>query len=113
MADERGSRVSETTSGERSANIAAPAPEASSAAGTTPLRSNPVTSLGGSNTAKAGEPDNTADTSEDGMLGPPLPGGFRSCVAADTSPAGTVHAGYRKVQAMSIFGPSCDWEPNK
>jgi hypothetical protein len=72
--------------------------------------SNPVTSLGGS---KPGDSNSGNDASEDGMLGPPLPGGLRSCVPADTSPAGTVHSGYRKVQSMSIFGASCQWEPTK
>jgi hypothetical protein len=91
--------------------IVAPAPEARAAPATAP--NNAVTSLSGPSAPKPGDTNSTSDASDDGMLGPPLPGGFRSCVAADTSPAGTVHSGYRKVQAMSIFGPSCDWEPSK
>ena len=84
---------------------AAPAPAAAPVS--------PVTSLGGPKSAKPGDTDSANDASDDGMLGPLLPGGVRACVPADTSPAGTVHSGYRKVQAMSIFGPSCDWEPVK
>jgi hypothetical protein len=86
------------------------APAASSTSSSTAAPANPTTSLGG---AKAGDSNNASDTSDDGMLGAALPGGFRACVPADTSPAGTVHSGYRKVQAMSIFGASCDWEPVK
>lgn len=86
------------------------APAASSTSSSTAAPVNLTTSLGGS---KAGDSNSASDASEDGMLGAALPGGFRACVAADTSPAGTVHSGYRKVQAMSIFGASCDWEPVK
>ncbi|MDP8991008.1 MAG: hypothetical protein M3N41_13125 [Acidobacteriota bacterium] len=87
------------------------APAASSSSSTASLAAaSPTTSLGGS---KAGDGSNASDASEDGMLGAELPGGFRACVPADTSPAGTMHSGYRKVQSMSIFGASCDWEPVK
>jgi len=92
---------------------ATPAPEASSAPAPAAAPVSPVTSLGGPKTAKPGDTDSANDASDDGMLGPVLPGGVRACVPADTSPAGTVHSGYRKVQAMSIFGPSCGWEPAK
>ena len=87
---------------------AAAAPAASAVPG--PAPANPTTSLGG---PKTGDSASAADTSDDGMFGAALPGGFRACVAADTSPAGTMHSGYRKVQSMSIFGASCDWEPAK
>jgi hypothetical protein len=93
---------------------AAAAPAANSTTGSTtaasPAAASPTTSLGGS---KAGDSNSASDASDDGMFGAALPGGFRACVAADTSPAGTVHSGYRKVQSMSIFGASCDWEPVK
>ncbi len=82
----------------------------SSTATATPAPASPTTSLGGS---KTGDSNSASGTSDDGMFGAALPGGLRACVAADTSPAGTVHSGYRKVQAMSIFGASCDWEPVK
>jgi hypothetical protein len=86
------------------------APTSSSTSSSTPAPASTTTSLGGS---KASDSNNANDASDDGMLGAALPGGFRACVTADTSPAGTVHSGYRKVQAMSIFGASCDWEPVK
>jgi len=35
----------------------------------------------------------------------------RSCMANDSSPAGTVRAGYRKVMRPSMFGQVCFWEP--
>ena len=92
--------------------VVTPASEATAAPVSTPAPINPVTSLSGPSASKPGD-NSTNDTSDDGMFGPPLPGGFRACVPADTSPAGTVHSGFRKVQAMSIFGPSCDWEPAK
>jgi hypothetical protein len=86
--------------------VAAPAASATPA----PAPASPTTSLSGS---KAADSNSPSDTNDDGMFGAALPGGLRACVAADTSPAGTVHSGYRKVQAMSIFGASCDWEPVK
>ena len=36
--------------------------------------------------------------------------GFRSCVAGDNSPSGTIVNGYRKVMTTSPFGVSCGWE---
>ncbi len=87
------------------------APEANSASAL--ARNSPVTSLSGPSASKPGDTSSATDASDDGILGPVLPGGFRACIPADTSPAGTIHSGYRKVQAMSIFGPSCDWEPAK
>lgn len=88
------------------------APAASTAASSTASAAavSPTTSLSGS---KASDSNNASDVSEDGMFGAVLPGGFRACVPADASPAGTVHSGFRKVQSMSIFGASCDWEPVK
>ncbi len=38
-------------------------------------------------------------------------GGFRTCAPDETSPAGTVDRGYRKVIAKTAFGDSCSWEP--
>lgn len=35
----------------------------------------------------------------------------RACVPGDTSPAGTVQAGYRKVVRTTMFGQACYWEP--
>jgi hypothetical protein len=39
--------------------------------------------------------------------------GFKMCPAGDTSPAGTVADGYRKVLTATPFGNSCHWEPAK
>jgi mannose-6-phosphate isomerase-like protein (cupin superfamily) len=36
--------------------------------------------------------------------------GYRSCVPGDSSPAGTIADGYRKVMSTSPFGVSCGWE---
>jgi hypothetical protein len=90
--------------------VAAPAASSTSSSTASAAPLSPTTSLGGS---KAGDSNNANDASDDGMFGAALPGGVRACVPADTSPAGTVHSGYRKVQSMSIFGASCDWEPVK
>ena len=38
-------------------------------------------------------------------------GGPRGCVTGDTSPAGTIFNGYRKVIAQTLMGQSCHWEP--
>jgi hypothetical protein len=36
--------------------------------------------------------------------------GYRSCVAGDNSPSGTIVDGYRKLMSTSPFGVSCGWE---
>jgi hypothetical protein len=36
--------------------------------------------------------------------------GMRSCQQGDTSPAGTVSGGYRKVVSATPFGMQCHWE---
>ena len=35
----------------------------------------------------------------------------RACVTGDSSPAGTVQAGFRKVVRATMFGQACYWEP--
>jgi hypothetical protein len=37
----------------------------------------------------------------------------RACVPGDTSPAGAIQDGFRKVVAKTPFGESCRWEPVK
>lgn len=75
-------------------NVAAAPPPAESA----PAPAAPqVTSLG---TVKAGP-------------GVELGSSTRACVAGDTSPAGTVEGGMRKVVTKTPFGESCRWEPVK
>ena len=45
--------------------------------------------------------------------GPQVTANMRACVAGDTSPAGTVKDGYRKVLTQTPFGSNCRWEPVK
>jgi hypothetical protein len=42
-------------------------------------------------------------------VGTDMGGGFRACTG-DSSPAGTVVSGYRKVIGQSLMGPTCHWE---
>jgi len=65
-----------------------------------------VTSLSGSSNTDG---KSAGDTGGDSTFGPLLPTGDRGCVASDTSPVGTVHSGFIKVQSMGIFGASCSW----
>jgi hypothetical protein len=53
--------------------------------------------------------------SPDTIAGPGLDsgGGYRSCIAGDPAPAGTVVGGLRKVVTQTPFGASCRWEPAK
>jgi hypothetical protein len=45
-------------------------------------------------------------------VGTDMGGGFRACTG-DSSPAGTVVGGYRKVIGQSLMGPTCHWEQVK
>jgi hypothetical protein len=74
-----------------------PPPQAGAPAG-----ARPVTSL-----ASPPPPDKKPDPA----FGDDMGGGFRTCVPAETSPAGTVIAGYKKVLAQTMFGQTCHWEP--
>jgi hypothetical protein len=73
-----------------------PPPKASAPAAT------PITPL-------AGQP--AAGNKVDPALGDDMGGGLRTCVPGDSAPAGTVLAGYKKVIAVTMFGPNCRWEP--
>lgn len=42
--------------------------------------------------------------------GPDLGGNVKGCVAGDSSPAGTISGGMRKVVTATPFGSSCHWE---
>jgi hypothetical protein len=42
-------------------------------------------------------------------VGTDMGGGFRACTG-DSSPAGTVVQGYKKVIGQSLMGPTCHWE---
>jgi hypothetical protein len=43
-------------------------------------------------------------------LGTDMGQGYRACSSGDTSPAGTVLNGYKKVIGRTVMGPSCHWE---
>ena len=45
-----------------------------------------------------------------GPVGQDTGRGDRACVAGDTSPAGTIADGFKKVVVTTPFGPSCRWE---
>ena len=48
---------------------------------------------------------------KDGGPGLDVGGTIRACVPGDSTPAGAVQGGYRKVVAQTPFGPTCRWEP--
>jgi hypothetical protein len=50
-------------------------------------------------------------TKTDPALGDDMGGGLRTCVPGDSSPAGTMLAGYKKVVSQTMFGQNCRWEP--
>jgi hypothetical protein len=50
---------------------------------------------------------------EASRFGNDMGGGFRGCLAGDTTPAGTIVNGYRKVVAQGPMGSSCHWEQMK
>jgi hypothetical protein len=72
--------------------------QANSSVSTTAPRA-PATNLGGLSSG--------ADTSG---LGTDMGAGFRACLPGDTSPAGTILNGYRKVVTQGLMGQSCHWE---
>lgn len=45
--------------------------------------------------------------------GPEIGSGRKGCVAGDSSPAGTVADGYKKVSYSYAFGPICYWESSR
>jgi len=45
--------------------------------------------------------------------GTDIGGGRKGCIAGDTSPAGTVADGYKKVSYAYAFGPICYWESSR
>lgn len=45
--------------------------------------------------------------------GQDIGGGRKGCIAGDTSPAGTVVDGYKKVSYAYAFGPICYWEQSR
>jgi hypothetical protein len=69
--------------------------------------------------ARAAEPQpqatsvNVASAPAQAAPGKDTGGGVHACVAGDTSPAGTVRDGARKVTIATPFGTMCRWEPVK
>jgi len=51
-----------------------------------------------------------SSSSRPGEPGVDIGGGVKGCAAGDTSPAGTVSGGMRKVVTSTPFGSSCHWE---
>jgi hypothetical protein len=83
---------------EKQAQAATPAPS--------PAAAPAVQSLSSLSSTESKQPSNPT-------LGTDMGGGFRGCVAGDTSPAGTILDGYRKVVARTVMGSSCHWEQIK
>ena len=81
--------------------IAAP-PQVQQQPGNANTNAGGVTSIGGSNSSSAPK------VSE--KLGRDVGGGFRTCVAGDTTPPGTIIDGYKKKVTTNMFGTTCTWE---
>jgi len=73
-----------------------------------PQNSGGVTSIGGNSSS-------TANSPKDPLSGPDMGGGLKGCVMGDTSPAGTVVNGYKKIMGGGLLGmgQSCHWEQQK
>jgi hypothetical protein len=54
--------------------------------------------------------DSSSNSNKAPALGVDMGGGYRACATGDTSPAGTVVNGFRKVVATTLMGNSCHWE---
>jgi hypothetical protein len=82
---------------------APPSPAPAPAAATV----NAVTSIGGNTTPST--------SAKDPLSGNDMGGGLRACAAGDTSPAGTVINGWKKVMGGGLLGmgQSCHWEQQK
>ncbi len=68
---------------------------------------------GASVAATPGAVVQSASAAAEGGPGAQVTSNMRACVAGDTSPAGTVKDGYRKVLTQTPFGANCRWEPAK
>jgi hypothetical protein len=47
------------------------------------------------------------------QVGNDMGGGFFACVGGDSSPAGTVSGGFKKIVTVGLMGQSCLWEQMK
>jgi hypothetical protein len=63
--------------------------------------------------APAGRANSSSNLKDKPRIGTDMGGGFRSCVAGDDSPNGTIVDGYRKEFHPGPFGNSCAWEKIK
>ena len=81
------------------------------------LRPKPGTAPQAATAAPAAQPGAVVQSvnasADGGGPGPQVTANMRACVAGDTSPAGTVKDGYRKVLSQTPFGSNCRWEPAK
>lgn len=70
-----------------------------------------VQALTGSNVTSAEEAKKIIDRMANGKAWIDTGGINHACAPGDTSPAGTMRDGYRKVTKPSMFGTACFWEP--
>ncbi len=73
-------------------------------------RAPPPSAAGGAGAASAGAPPPPPVTEAKGPGGE-IGGGYRGCLANDSSPSGTVRDGLRKIEVATPMGKSCRWEP--
>jgi hypothetical protein len=55
----------------------------------------------------------STNSSPDSKIGVDMGAGNRACVMGDTTPAGTVINGYKKMVSQTLMGQSCHWEQVK
>jgi hypothetical protein len=84
------------------------------------LTSKAPTSGSSAEAAQASAPDNKSAPAQarpaavaDAGPGADTGGGYHACVMGDSSPAGTVRDGLKKVIVRTPMGPACRWEPSK
>jgi hypothetical protein len=94
--------------GEPSPAPTAPGPVTSSVT----LAGDRAKSLGAAG-GNAANNNKTEDTSGDSVMGPLQPDGSHACIAADSSPSGTVHSGFIKNVTPTVVGILCNWEKLK
>jgi hypothetical protein len=70
-------------------------------------------SSGGAQIKSLSGPLSNDSVKPDSAVGADRGDGFRGCVMTDTTPAGTVVDGYRKVVTTTLMGKSCYWEKAK
>ncbi|MEO8097531.1 MAG: hypothetical protein ABI811_07495 [Acidobacteriota bacterium] len=83
--------------------VIAPTPVAAKQGNATPSRGN---------VSKIGEGPSAAAEKVEPELGKPN-GAYRDCLPNDSSPAGTIKSGYKKVTSVGLMGPECHWESTR